>query len=329
MQVTKPGAIESHPLQLARIKFPEPKQDEVLIKIRTCGVCHTDLHIAEGELKASHYPITPGHQVVGEIEKVGMGVKSLQLGDRVGVPWLNSTCSKCDACCRGEENLCELVKFTGLDVDGGYAEYISVKESFALRLPPIFTDIEAAPLLCAGIIGFRALKIAGVQPGEKVGLIGFGASAHIALQLLNYRNCQTYVFTRSDNHRKHAEELGAKWVGGIEEKIDGCLDRAIIFAPAGSLVPLALEKIRPGGVVAINAVFMSAIPMMEYRLIYGERVLQSVANATRKDGEEFLSEAARIGIKVTTCEYPLEDATRALIDLKAGEVVGEAVLVVS
>lgn len=329
MRVFDPGDIENHPLKAKTIQTPEPGDGEIRIKIEACGVCRTDLHIAEGELKAAMYPITPGHQVVGRVEKTGKGVKLLHIGERVGVPWLFSTCGVCVACSRGEENLCRLAKFTGKDVDGGFAEAMVVKEDFALRLPGNFPNVEAAPLLCAGIIGYRAMKVAGVRPGEKVGLVGFGASAHIVLQLLNHQGCQGYVMTRSMNHRRLADELGARWTGEMDQCMDEPLDRAIIFAPAGELVPKTLEKVRPGGVVTINAVYMTEVPAMEYRLIYDERVLRSVANATRKDAVEFLNIAEKIAIHVTTNAYPLKDATRALVDLKASRIVGEAVLVMA
>lgn len=329
MRVFDPGDIANHALRAEAIRPPEPGEDEVLIRIDACGVCRTDLHIAEGDIKAAMYPITPGHQVVGRVAQTGKSVKSLRIGDRVGVAWLYSACGVCAACIRGEENLCRLAKFTGKDVNGGFAEFMVVKEKYALRLPNAFSDIEAAPLLCAGIIGYRAMKVAGVQPGEKVGLVGFGASAHLTLQLLSHQDCHCYVMTRSVNHRKHAEELGAVWVGGIDENIAEPLDRAIIFAPAGELVPKTLEKVRPGGVVVINAVFMTTIPAMEYRLLYEERVLRSVANATRQDAKEFLDIAAKSGMKIATNAYPLNEATRALIDLKESRIVGEAVLVMN
>lgn len=329
MRIVHPGEIHSHPLEMQDLPIPEPRADEILIKIRTCGVCHTDLHEAEGELKTTFYPITPGHQVVGIVEDVGKNVSTVKIGDRVGVPWLYSTCGYCDACRRGDENLCENAQFTGKDVNGGYAEYMVAKEGFTLNIPLSFSDLDATPLLCAGIIGFRAMGIAGVKQGEKIGLVGYGASAHIVLQLLNHIKCQSYIFTRAENHRKNAVELGAVWAGGIEDKTIKDLDRMIIFAPAGSLVQPSLGKTRTGGVVAINAVYMTPIPEMEYKWIYGERVLRTVANATRQDGIDFLAEAESMGIKVTTKQYALEDANQALQDLKEGKIVGEAVLKIS
>lgn len=327
MRVIQPGKIEGHSLAFEEVTVPKPEAGEVLIKINVCGVCHTDLHVAEGDVKAARYPITPGHQVVGIVEELGAGVTKVNVGDRVGVPWLFSTCGHCDACQRGDENLCENAKFTGKDVDGGFAEFMIAKADFILRIPSLFSDVQAAPLLCAGIVGYRSVKVAGVQPGEKIGLVGFGASGHLVLQYLNSMKCKTYVFTRAENHRQHARELGAFWAGGIEEDLGTFLDRIIIFAPAGNLVQPSLGKVRTAGVVATNAVYMTPIPEMEYKWLYGERVLRSVANATREDGTEFLAAAEKYGIKTTTSVYPLADANQALKDLKTGKIVGEAILV--
>lgn len=329
MRIVKPGPIQTNPLEMHELPIPKPKVDEILIRVRTCGVCHTDLHEAEGELKVARYPITPGHQVVGIVEKTGSANSKNKVGDRVGLPWLYSTCGHCEACRRGNENLCENAQFTGKNVDGGYAEYVLAKSDFVLAIPAGFSDVEASPLLCAGIIGYRAIKVAGVQEGENIGLVGYGASAHIVLQLLNQKNCKTYVFTRAENHRKHALEGGAEWAGGIEDVSIKNLDRVIMFAPAGMLVQPSLEKTRTGGVVVINAVYMTPIPELEYKWIYSERVLRTVANATRQDGIDFLTEAARIGIRVTIKQYELTDANQALLDLKEGRVVGEAVLNIS
>lgn len=296
------------------------------MRIQVCGVCHTDLHIVEGEIHPLRYPITPGHQVVGIVEALGLGVDGWQTGDRVGVPWLYQTDQTCEFCRRGEENLCPQARFTGFHVDGGFAEYLLVQADFGLSLPEGLSDEQAAPLLCAGIIGYRSLKKADLQPGERLGLVGFGASAHLAIQLARFWGCEVYVFTRSLEHRRHASELGAAWTGGIEDEPPARLDRAVIFAPAGSLVPQALEKIRPGGTLAINAIHMSPLPEMPYPLIYGERTLRSVANATYRDGVEFLKLAVGIPIWSTVNLYDLEDANQALLDLKHSRLNGEAVL---
>ncbi len=242
------------------------------------------------------------------------------------MPWLVSACGKCEFCLRGEENLCPQALFTGFHVDGGYAEYMLADVHYLLPIPAGMSDEQAAPLLCAGIIGYRSLRLADVHPGERVGLVGFGASAHLAIQVARGWGCEVYAFTRCAEHRRHAEELGAAWTGGIEDKAPKLLDRAVIFAPSGRLVPLALEKLRPGGTLAINAIHMSEIPAMPYSLIYGERTLRSVANATYRDGVEFLRIANEMGIKSTVTVYPLEEANRALLDLKESRINGEAVL---
>ncbi len=319
--------IQESPLSLEDISLPEPSQNQVRIKIKYCGVCHTDIHTVEGDIHPPSLPITPGHQVVGVVDKLGEGRRGkLRLGDRVGVPWLHQTCGECEACQRGEENLCEQAKFTGFHLDGGFAEYILAQEAFVLPIPDSIPDEQATPLLCAGIIGYWSLNKADTAPGERVGLFGFGASAHLAIQVARHWDCEVYVFTRSEGHRQHAEELGAAWIGGAEDKAPKQLDRAVIFAPAGWIVPLALEKVRPGGTVAINAIHMSDIPMMPYQLIYGERTLRSVANATYQDGDEFLKLAAEIPVRATIQIYDLKDANQALEDMKNSRINGEGVL---
>ena len=305
-----------------------------------CGVCHTDLHIAEGDLQPPRLPVTgsaaapliPGHQVVAQVEAIGDEGKNphnLRIGERVGVPWLYSACGECSFCLSGQENLCPDAKFTGLDVDGGYAGYMVADARYVLKLPKRFSDEQAAPLLCAGIVGYRSLRLAEVKPGERLGLVGFGASAHLVLQVARHWGCKIYVFTRSEEHRRHALDLGADWAGGIEQPITRSLDRAILFAPSGVLVPPTLEKIRPGGTLAINAVTMDDIPSFPYELIYGERTLRSVANATYQDGVEFLQLADEIGLQPTTTLYPLEAANQALQDMKHSRLNGEAVLAIS
>jgi propanol-preferring alcohol dehydrogenase len=330
-RIYSPTVVESNPLVIEALPVPQPGIGQVRIKVSVCGVCHTDLHIVEGEVHPPLLPITPGHQVVGVIDAIGNlseCLPPLKLGQRVGVPWMYSTCGNCEFCTRGEENLCTSAQFTGFHVNGGFAEYMLAEARFVLPLPDTVSDEQAAPLLCAGIVGYRSLKKAEIQAGEKVGLFGFGASAHLCIQVLRYWGCPVYVFTRSKAHQDHARELGAVWAGEADSGAVRDLDRVVIFAPVGELVPLALEKIRPGGTVAINAIHMSDIPSFPYETIYGERTLRSVANATYRDGVEFLDLAVKAGIQSTVNLYPLKDANQALRDLKASTFNGEAVLVV-
>lgn len=321
-----PKKIERSPLSLEEQPIPQPSATQVRLRIKYCGVCHTDLHIVEGDIHPPRLPITPGHQVVGVVDEVGEGVAVLEKGQRVGVPWLYAACGQCSFCQRGDENLCEHAQFTGFDVNGGFAEYMIAEGNYVLPIPETIPDRQAAPLLCAGIVGYRSLRKADLQPGERLGLFGFGASAHLAIQVARHWGCEVYVFTRSDQHRRHAEELGAAWVGGAEDRAPKALDRGVIFAPAGPIVPLALEKLRSGGTLAINAIHMDDIPQMPYRLIYGERTLRSVANATYQDGVGFLELAAEIPIRPTTTIYLLDEANHALADLKHSRINGEAVL---
>jgi alcohol dehydrogenase, propanol-preferring len=329
MQLIRHQSADTHPLSLTDTEheIPRPEQGEILLRVAMCGVCHTDLHTVEGDIHPPRLPIIPGHQVVGVVEAIGENVTNLSAGQRVGVPWLYSACGQCDFCQRGQENLCLDAQFTGFHTDGGYAETMLADAQYVLPLPDSISDEQAAPLLCAGIVGYRSLKLADIQPGERVGLVGFGASAHLCLQVLNYWGCETYVFTRSKTHRTHARELGAVWAGDVEESVG--LDRVVIFAPAGPLVPTMLEKIRPGGTLAINAIHMSPIPEFPYHLLWGERTLRSVANATRQDGVEFLELAAQIPVHATTTIYPLEQANEALLDMKYSRINGEAVLRIS
>ncbi len=325
MRLESQQPIEQNPLIREVLPLPAPRPGQVRIRVSVCGVCHTDLHTVEGDIHPPELPITPGHQAVGTIEAVGESV-DLPLGLRVGVPWLGSADGDCEFCARGLENLCPRARFTGFHHDGGFAQTMLAEARYALPIPESIPDMQAAPLLCAGIVGFRSLRLAEIEPGERVGLAGFGASAHLCIQVLNHWNCKTFVFTRSEGHRQHARGLGAAWVGGAEDKAPEALDRAVIFAPAGHLVPAMLEKLRPGGTLALNAIHMSPIPEMPYRTVYGERTLRSVANATYRDGAEFLELAARIGIKATTKSYRLEDANLALQDVKHSRIDGEAVL---
>jgi len=339
----KPAAIETNPLELADLAIPDPAPGQVRVKVSMCGVCHTDLHTAEGEIHPAHLPITLGHQVVGVIDAIGLPIPArtlaglpskridslLQIGQRVGIPWLYSACGKCEYCLRGKENLCQKARFTGFDVDGGYAEYMLADGGYVLPIPPGLTDEQAAPLLCAGIVGYRSLKKADILPGEHVGLFGFGASAHLCIQVLHYWGCRVSVFTRAIAHQAHARELGAAWAGSAGQNPDKQLDRAVIFAPSGNLVVRALETIRPGGTVAINAIHMSDIPAFPYEKIYGERTVRSVANATYQDGEDFLALAVTAGIHSTVNMFPLRQANLALQDLKKSRFNGEAVLKVN
>lgn len=325
-QLYAPASVENAPLRIVDIPNPQPGKNQVLVQIRACGVCHTDLHIVEGELIPAYYPITPGHQIAGVVEGAGEGVSAWTAGMRVGLPWLYSTCGKCGFCLSGRENLCQNARFTGMQVDGGFAQYCLADPSFLLPLPQSIDDFHAAPLLCAGIIGYRSLRQAEVEPGCRLGLFGFGASAHIAIQVARHWGCEVMVFTRSPRHQEHARELGATWAGSIEDQPPHLLDRAVTFAPAGELIPPILEKIQPGGTLAVNAVHLSDIPSFPYSLLYGERTLRSVANATRKDGVEFLKLAAEIPIQPTITIYPLEQANQALADLKHSRFNGEAVL---
>jgi len=305
---------------------PQPGPGQVRLQIRCCAICHTDLHISEGDLPLPKLPIIPGHQIVGMIDAVGPGLSELKLGNRVGVPWLYSTDGSCQFCLAGNENLCEQARFTGYHVDGGYAEYCVVDEKSAYPLPAAFSDEHAAPLLCAGVIGFRAYRLSGVRPGQRLGLYGFGASAHLVLQLARFQGCEVCVFTRGLAHRKLAEQLGAAWTGSAEDNPPHPLDASIIFAPAGMLVPQALRVLRKAGVLALAGITMSQIPALDYELLYHERVIRSVANSTRDDCREFLRQAAEIPIRPRVQLYPLADANRALQDLKHSRLEGAGVL---
>ncbi len=328
MRIFEQGTIENSSLRLEKLALPEPGPGQVRVKVQACGVCHTDLHILERDIHPPRLPLIPGHQVVGVVDALGEGSgDKLAIGDRVGVPWLHNACGTCEHCRRDEENLCSNAQFTGFHVDGGFAEYMLAVAGYVLPLSEALDPVKAAPLLCAGIVGYRSLRKAEIQPGERVGLVGFGASAHLSIQVLHHWGCKTYVFTRSPEHRQHAAMLGASWVGGAEDQPPDLLDRAVIFAPAGWLVPVILEKLRPGGTLAINAIYTSPIPEMPYNLVYGERTLRSVANATYQDGLDFLRLASELDIHASTDIYALEAANEALIDLKHSRISGEAVLI--
>lgn len=326
MVLRAPRTLEEHPLSWEDVPVPEPGGSEILLRVRACGVCHTDLHTVEGELVLPRLPLIPGHQIVGIVEALGPKVTRFAPGDRVGVGWLAWTCGQCEFCLRGQENLCPNARFTGLHVDGGYAQYVVADERFAYPLLKRFSDVEAAPLLCAGIIGYRALRLSGIRPGERLGLYGFGASAHLVIQVARYWGCSVYVFTRSEEHRRLAKKLGAEWTGVAQDSPPVSLDAGITFAPVGWIVPLALGHLRPGGMLVINAVTMTVIPELRYELLYHERVLRSVANFTRQDAEEFLRLAEEIPLHTEVEVFPLAQANEALTRLKRGAVQGSAVL---
>ncbi len=383
----QPRPVDQSPLELTELPGPEPGADEVLVRVRACGVCHTDLHTVEGEI-AGNLPIVPGHQIVGVVEKVGADVKTFRVGERVGVPWLHHTCGTCGFCGSGRENLCERALFTGFHVNGGYAEFTVAPAAFAVKIPDGFDDAHAAPLLCAGIVGYRALRLAlsdcraggpradvdvppggppglqaattpgggppappaarprrrrGKPAGEaakqelgppnglgnlRLGLYGFGASAHIVIQIAVHWGCEVLVATRSAEHQRLARELGAAWVGRAEDVPHVSLDSAIMFAPAGALVPEALRSLRKGGTLALGGIYMTPIPEMKYELLYHERIVRSVTNATRDDARQFLQVAARIPVRTEVETFPLKDANRALLALKRSEIHGAGVLVV-
>ena len=324
--LSAPGLIRGHPLRIEEIPRPEPGSAQVLLRVLACGVCRTDLHIVEGELPTRPARLVPGHQIVGEI--AGGATADLPLGTRVGVSWMGGTDGKCWYCRHGLENLCDAPTFTGYTVNGGFAEYATARADYVFPLPSGLAPLQAAPLLCAGIIGFRSLRVAGVEPGEKVGLFGFGASAHIAIEVLRAWKCEVYVSTRGASHRKLAESLGAKWVGTERDTPPVALDRAITFAPSGDVVVSALASLRKGGVVAINAIHLDRIPEFDYdRLLWGERQIRSVANMTRDDARDFLKLAAEIGIQPRVTTFALDKINEALAAVKGESIDGAAVVV--
>src|SRR5258708_33056378 len=324
-----PAPVAANPLKLSELPRPSPAAGEILVQINVCGVCHTDLHVVEGELPNPALPIIPGHEIVGTVIENGDEANRFRLGARVGIPWLHEACGICEFCKRGQENLCPYARFTGYTAQGGYAEFTTVPERFAVPLPDQFTDVEIAPLLCAGIVGYRSLRLSDLEPGERLGLYGFGGSADICIQVARYWNCEVFVFTRSPEHQALARKHGAAWVGRSDEQPPALLDRAIIFAPVGSLVPVALGHLRKGGTLCINAIHTSPIPEMPYHLLWGERTIRTVANATRRDAEEFLPLAAKIPIKTDTQLFKLAEANHVLQLLKQSKVNGTAVLQVN
>jgi alcohol dehydrogenase, propanol-preferring len=326
MVLDEPRPAGQNPLALRDVPLPDPNAGEIRVRVRCCGVCRTDLHIVESDLKLPKTPLIPGHQVVGIVDATGPGTKLFREGDRVGVPWLYSTDGDCPYCRRGQENLCETGRFTGFHVDGGYAEAVIVRQDFAYSVPRQFDDEHAAPLLCAGVIGYRSFKLSNVRPGERLGMYGFGGSAHIVLQIARHLGCEVYVFTRGAAHRELARKLGAAWTGTSEDALPEPLDAAILFSPAGALVPVALRAVRKGGTVALAGITMSQIPAMDYELLYQERVLRSAANSTRDDVRECLRLAAEVPVKTEVEVFPLEQANQALQALEHSRIDGAAVL---
>lgn len=332
--LNRPAPISELPLVRAEVPVPAPSEDELVLRVAACGICRTDLHVVEGELPVRRSPLIPGHQIVGRVAALGARVEGFSIEDRVGVAWLNRTCGVCEFCVAGRENLCDQAMFTGWTVDGGYAEYAVAPAAFAYRLPDNFDDIQAAPLLCAGIIGYRCLRLTGLSgdewKGVRLGLYGFGAAGHVCIQLARARGAEVYVCTRDrERHQVLARELGATWVGDASDDPPVKLHASIIFAPAGDLVPVALKAIRKGGTVVLGGIHMSPIPAMDYSLIYEERVVRSVANNTRGDGREFLLEAASIPVRTHTQTFSFVQANEALMALKNDSIRGAGVLVLS
>ena len=325
-QLHSPAPVDDSPLVWSEVDVPKPGDVEVGIKVHACGICRTDLHIVEGELAVRRSPVIPGHQVVGTIDTLGASARRFPLGQRVGVAWLHRTCGRCRFCTSGRENLCDEPAFTGWTVDGGYAEYVVAPEAFVYPIPDGFADLEAAPLLCAGIIGFRSLRLSGIGKGARLGLIGFGAAAHVAIQVARHWGVEVYAVTRHARHRELARSLGAVWAGSAADEIPERLDAAILFAPSGELVPAALGMLDKAGVLVLGGIHMSPTPPLDYSLLYHERVIRSVANNTRADGEDFLRVAGEIPIRTEIEVFPLLDANRALQALKHDRVRGAAVL---
>ena len=322
----EPAAIETNPLEFMEVATPQPKSGEVLVRVRACGVCRTDLHVIEGELPPRKSPVIPGHQVVGVVEKRGAGAQRFAVGTRVGIAWLHRTDGTCEYCRAGVENLCDSPTFTGYSVDGGYAEFIVAPEDFVYAIPEGFPDEQAAPLLCAGIIGFRSLRLSGVKRGSRLGFYGFGAAGHVAIQVARHWGVEVFASTRDARHQKLAMELGAAWAGGTFDEPPKKLDAAIVFAPAGEIVPAALKALKKGGTLVLGGIHMSPIPSFSYDLLYQERMIRSVANNTRKDGEDFLRVASEIPIRTRIQIFPLSEANRVLNALKNDAIPGAAVL---
>ena len=328
-----PAPVDKRPLQVTEVATPTPRSDEVLVRVHACGVCRTDLHVVEGDLPERFAHVVPGHQVVGEVAALSQDVSKLSTGDRVGIAWLRRTCGRCRFCRSQRENLCERAEFNGWTANGGFAEYMVAPAPYVYRLPDGFDDLQAAPLLCAGIIGYRSLRLTGIEKeswkGARLGLYGFGAAGHVVIQVARARGAEVYVCTRDrEKHQRLASELGAAWVGDAREPPPVKLDASIVFAPAGELIPPALEALDKGGVLVLGGIHMSPIPSFDYSLVYHERVIRSVANNTRADGREFLAEAARIPVRTHVQSFRLEDVNEALIALKHDAIKGAAVLMV-
>jgi alcohol dehydrogenase, propanol-preferring len=313
-------------LRLADLPTPEPGSGQILLRVKACAVCRTDLHVVDGELPEPKLPIVPGHEIVGEVMRAGPGVDWFRAGERVGIPWLGYTCGRCRYCASGQENLCDQARFTGYQIDGGYAEYAVADARYCFPIHGDYADHEAAPLLCAGLIGYRSLRMAG--EGARLGIYGFGAAAHIVAQVARHQGRQVYAFTRAGDQEAQAfaRELGAIWTGSSEEQPPEELDAAIIFAPVGALIPAALQAVRKAGVVVAGGIHMSDIPSFPYRILWGERVVRSVANLTRRDAEEFLALAPKVPVRTETELFPLAEANEALDRLRAGRLRGAAVL---
>jgi propanol-preferring alcohol dehydrogenase len=324
-----PAPIEGNPLEYTDVPIPRPTGQQILVRVNACGICRTDLHVIEGELTPRKSPVIPGHQVVGVIEASGDGAHRYPIGTRVGIAWLHTTDGVCEYCRADKENLCDSPSFTGYTVDGGYAEYALADENFVYPIPDGFGDLQAAPLLCAGIIGFRSLRLSGIAKGGRLGLYGFGAAAHVAIQVARHWGAEVYACTRDKRHQDLAMELGAVWAGGNIDDPPVKLDSAIVFAPAGEIVPAALKALKKGGVLTLGGIHMSTIPALDYNLLYHERAIRSVANNTRQDGHDFLKIAAEIPIRSQIEVYPLHEANRALNSLKNDAIRGAAVLQVT
>ncbi len=322
-----PRPAEENPLLITDVPEPVARENEIRIRVRLCGLCHTDLHTVEGELELPKLPVIPGHQIVGDVESLGPSARRFRKGDRVGVAWLHRACGVCRYCLDGNENLCDRAEFTGLQADGGYAEFATVHEAFAYALPSSFADHQAAPLLCAGVVGYRALRLSEIGKGERLGLFGFGASAHIVIQIARYWGCEVYVFTRSRSHQEHARDLGAAWVGRAGDSPPERLRAAIIFAPAGELVLDALRALDKGGTIALAGITMTPLPQIDYaKLLYHERKIRSVANATRRDAEELLALAGEIPLNTEVEIFSLSQINQALLRLKRSEIRGAGVV---
>jgi propanol-preferring alcohol dehydrogenase len=327
MLLRQPAPVADRPLRMDDVPDPTPGPGQILVEVRACGICRTDLHLVEGELPLLRSPVVPGHQVVGRVTARGRDATRFREGDRVGIAWLRRTCGRCLYCATDRENLCERAEFTGWHADGGYAELAVVDEDYAYPIPSVFGDVEAAPLLCAGIIGYRALKLANVRPGGRLGMYGFGSSAHVTIQLARGRNMEVFVCTREPAHRRLARALGAAWAGDVHDPMPHRAEGTILFAPAGELVPVALRNLARGGTLALAGIYMSPVPRLEYEAdLFYERGIRSVSANTRADGAEFLAEAARGPVRLTTTEFPLEVANQALELLKEGALSGSGVL---